>query len=326
MDPISLINFIFLGGLLGMLGQIIRTVVGLQKMAKRNELYDASRLIMSIIIGFTAGALAMIVLCFQDEGLKMLAYKDVLLLITTGYAGVDFIEGFFRKSLSKSVTENGNTAEETTTSEVELAPNNHPLTARFELAHHRDGEQEEQEVKIRFGKYARPEVVSVYALSVVKDLLRNSGNYSALITSTLRTPADQARAMYNNLIGGPEQVARQKALYGKNGDQIIDAFVAAQAAGEDKRGILNAMIEKIEEIGPTKVSRHMADFSKLVVLDIAPSSIKYKKRFKEEVELDERVSRFYYPPKDPAFHLEIPNKIQEHPADFSNGHAHVHVV
>ena len=43
-------------------------------------------------------------------------------------------------------------------------------------------------------------------------------------------------------------------------------------------------------------------------IDIAPSSIKNKKAFIKEVKADKRIDqkRFFQPPKDKAYHIEIP--------------------
>ena len=53
---------------------------------------------------------------------------------------------------------------------------------------------------------------------------------------------------------------------------------------------------------------HVADPIKLNVIDIAPSSIDpgLRKLFVDAVLGDERVAKYLGPPKDPAYHLEIP--------------------
>lgn len=306
MEPLTLINHIILGGILGMLGQIIRVLVGLRKMAKRNEEYEASRMFISIVIGFTAGALGIIMLHFQKQLAKTISAKDIILLISTGYAGVDFIEGFFRTMIKKTISIEDSTSSTQTNNGQQRPPTNQnkvPATFTF------NGNG--QSVQIKYGQNANTSAISAYALEVIKDILKASGNYSARITSTARTPSDQARAMYNNLIGDPENIQKQKKLYGPNGDQVIMVFEAAQKAGKNRMDTLAVMEAKIWELGPGKVSRHCADFTKLVVVDIAPSSIDNHDQFKLKVNQDERVSRFFCPPKDPAFHLEIPTVVVE---------------
>jgi len=159
-------------------------------------------------------------------------------------------------------------------------------------------------VKIAFGPNADQSVVSAYTLRVIKELLGAAGETGALITSTARTPKDQARAMYDNL--ETSGVERQKKLYGGAGDKVIDAYVEAKKAKKTKPQILAAMEDKIEKLGPSRVSKHIADPSKLGVVDVAPSSIRNKKEFIKGVEGDKRVSLFLKPPNDPAYHLEIP--------------------
>ena len=96
----QLLLWVLLGGLLGIIGQSIRVVVGIRKMSIRNELYEASRMFTSLVIGFVAGALGILNMYFQEEP-KGMNWEKILLIITIGYSGVDFIEGFFRTRLSK---------------------------------------------------------------------------------------------------------------------------------------------------------------------------------------------------------------------------------
>jgi hypothetical protein len=159
-------------------------------------------------------------------------------------------------------------------------------------------------IKISFGPNAKRQFVSAQARKVIEDILQAAGLSSCLISSTARTPADQARAMYNNLEANG--VASQKALYAAAGDMVIDVYSQAKDAGKTPAQIQAAMAAKIIAIGPAKVSRHCADPKKLVVVDIAPSSIDKKPAFEKAVKADKRVKKFFFPPTDPAYHLEIP--------------------
>jgi hypothetical protein len=107
MTATDVINNVLAGGLLGLIGQGIRMAVGLKKLSDENsrreesEPVNASRLIISLFIGFVAGALYVLV----NEGL----FKDdeyLFAIIAAGYAGADFIEGIFRTFINKS----GNTS------------------------------------------------------------------------------------------------------------------------------------------------------------------------------------------------------------------------
>ena len=103
----DIISQILVGGLLGIIGQGIRMIIGLKKMKEKlaqdkanntknpdNE-FDLKRLLLSIFIGFIAGALGGLFAVNLSTPLKD---KTVLAtLIAIGYSGVDFIEGFLTK-------------------------------------------------------------------------------------------------------------------------------------------------------------------------------------------------------------------------------------
>ena len=104
----SLLLRILLGGLLGMLGQGIRVVIGYTKWnddKKRNpttaESWDPIRLWMSLLIGFVAGSLGILTL---EQKMNSDANLNTFLitLIAIGYSGVDFIEGIMSKFLPKA--------------------------------------------------------------------------------------------------------------------------------------------------------------------------------------------------------------------------------
>jgi hypothetical protein len=159
-------------------------------------------------------------------------------------------------------------------------------------------------VTISFGPNAKREFVSAQARKVIEDILRAAGLTSCLISSTGRTPAEQARIMFGNI--ETHGVDKQKALYAAAGDSVIDIYSQAKKAGKTPSQIQAAMEAKIISVGPAKVSRHCADPKKLVVVDIAPSSITSKALFEKAVRADKRVKKFLLPPLDPAYHLEIP--------------------
>lgn len=160
------------------------------------------------------------------------------------------------------------------------------------------------EPMVTFGTSANSAAVKPSALAVIKDILRKAGEPSCKITSTARTPEDQARAMYNNIVA--TSVKAQKDLYGHWGDMVIDQYSASKKAGKNPTEIKADMATKIREIGPEKVSRHCADFNVLCVVDIAPSSIRNRAKFEAAFKAEKRVSKYFLPPDDPAYHLEIP--------------------
>lgn len=104
----NLINEILLGGLLGVLGQGIRVVSGLAKLNASNVAnkanntpttdFSAARLLVSLFIGFIAGAVASLI-----NGQPKPANENtfIVTIIAAGYSGADFIEGIFQKYLPK---------------------------------------------------------------------------------------------------------------------------------------------------------------------------------------------------------------------------------
>jgi len=158
---------------------------------------------------------------------------------------------------------------------------------------------------INFGTNADQAAVSDHSRQVLQDIMKAAKLDSLTITSTARTPERQALAMYNNLesLG----VAKQKALYGPYGDQVIDVYAAEKAAGKSQEQIISAMTAKINEVGPGNVSKHLADPSKINTIDIDPATIADREAFEKAAGADSRVSKVLKPSdNDPAYHLEIP--------------------
>jgi hypothetical protein len=94
------------GGFLGVLGQSIRVVPGLKKLndvahsqgAKFADLFEVSQFMLSLLIGFIAGAIA--ILTISDGAQMVTPTKEMIVsLMGAGYAGSDFIEGFVKKYL-----------------------------------------------------------------------------------------------------------------------------------------------------------------------------------------------------------------------------------
>jgi len=102
----ELLSVLAVSGLLGMVGQGARAVAGLKKLndfadsssASSDDLFLASRLVVSMVIGFIAGVVAALALGID----KLLHFSSdnvqVLLgIAAAGYVGADFIEAFTRK-------------------------------------------------------------------------------------------------------------------------------------------------------------------------------------------------------------------------------------
>uniref|UniRef100_UPI003F6EC995 RHS repeat domain-containing protein n=1 Tax=Cyclobacterium plantarum TaxID=2716263 RepID=UPI003F6EC995 len=152
------------------------------------------------------------------------------------------------------------------------------------------------EANILYGKDADKSKVSNYSVSVLVDAMNASDNSSIQINSTLRTPGDQARIM-SGLVDA-NGMAHTKKLYGSNGDLVLDQYP-----------IQSSMVDKINEIGPSKVSNHLGDPSKINVVDVSPwrGGITNPKTFSIKIDAVQGI-RVLSPwnSNDRAIHIEIP--------------------
>jgi hypothetical protein len=91
---------LLLGGLMGMIGQGIRAVAGLKKMndeaqsqgAAPQDLFVASRLVISLIVGFIAGVIAASTMLSKLIDMSSGDVSVLLGIAAAGYAGADFID------------------------------------------------------------------------------------------------------------------------------------------------------------------------------------------------------------------------------------------
>jgi hypothetical protein len=186
-----------------------------------------------------------------------------------------------------------------------------------------------KDVYLGFGPQADKSIVPDNMIDIIKDGLRATGVSEGTITSTARTPTDQARAMFNNIVpqtGTPtlDVIAAnvkyqiEKVYKTKPGTQVVKFFVTLTKGMEAKEiknqaaSIKAAMVEKIESIGPELVSHHCADSTKITVVDVGASD-KLKKNgalFRSSTE--PRVTKFLDETKgndgakgNNAYHLEL---------------------
>ena len=83
-------------------------------------------------------------------------------------------------------------------------------------------------VKVTYAPNANKAVVPASCEAVVRDLVAKAGGSACTITSTMRDAPNQARVMFDNLRA--TSVAKQMALYGPAGQQVIQVFAASSAA------------------------------------------------------------------------------------------------
>jgi hypothetical protein len=96
------LQIIALGGVMGALGQGVRTIVGFKKLNDAAsgqavgvpDLISGERLIIPLVIGFIAGALAG---ASTITNIDSVSGQQMLALVAAGYAGADFIEGFMSR-------------------------------------------------------------------------------------------------------------------------------------------------------------------------------------------------------------------------------------
>jgi hypothetical protein len=170
------------------------------------------------------------------------------------------------------------------------------------------GSPEQVTANISFSASARKDVVPDSILTYLKSLMDRAGVKSATITSTARTPEDQARAMYNNL-----SMVGNTIHYGAAGTAVVDSFYTATNSGKSPQQVQQAMIDTIKQSPPARISRHCADFNEFIVIDISPKSIFPANRagMLESVLRTEKakgsfINQVLSPAQgDPALHVEI---------------------
>ncbi len=116
------------------------------------------------------------------------------------------------------------------------------------------------------------QIVSAYALSVIKLALRQTGMPQAVITSTIRTPDEQARIMYGN---AKKNLKGQFKLYGATGDEVLKVYEANRTRPESE--VIKLMEQKIEDLlkQGRRTSNHVVttdQYKTLNIFDIGVNS------------------------------------------------------
>ncbi len=117
-------------------------------------------------------------------------------------------------------------------------------------------------------------IVSEYSIQVIKMALKESGMQQAVITSTIRTPQEQASTMLKN---AKKNLKKQYQLYGSAGDKVLEVYEKNKAKSDEK--ILALMVAKIEELAKQnkRVSKHCVPeetYKKNNIIDIGCNSTK----------------------------------------------------
>jgi hypothetical protein len=114
--------------------------------------------------------------------------------------------------------------------------------------------------------------VSEYAKTVIKLALKESGMTTAVITSTMRSPKEQATIMLRN---AKKNYQKQIDLYGSSGDAVLKIYNENKHLNDEQ--IIDLMVKKIEALEKEgkSVSRHCAteeQYKKRNVFDIGVNS------------------------------------------------------
>ena len=141
--------------------------------------------------------------------------------------------------------------------------------------------EQETNVIISYGANADRAAISETTLEILRRVGRASDNYEIFITSTARTPYDQARIMYNNIVRNG--IAEQRRTYREPGQRVLDVYEEQQRLRSDRQQTISAMEERIIELGPSNVSRHCADHNQINVFDVAISRLTNSERFLTEI-------------------------------------------
>lgn len=157
--------------------------------------------------------------------------------------------------------------------------------------------------KVIYSKKMTP--ISTKSERVLTDLMICAGLNSLTINSTQRSAREQAAAMYTNCLN--KGIKSQKMLYGSYGDQVIDTYSYYHDKGYSQDNTIAQMTNKINDLGPSNVSKHCGDYSKINVMDISPSSVGNGDKFMDCVKRNSSISNYFSPgSNDPAYHIEIP--------------------
>ncbi len=133
-------------------------------------------------------------------------------------------------------------------------------------------------------------------------LLQHLNGYTGTIriTSTARTPEQQAQVMLDNI--KKHGLQSQLDLYANPGDKVCLVYDPKKSDNQN----LEAMIAKIYELGPTTVSHHCVDPTQLNTLDISKNGLSNINCFLDALK---KAGIFYIDePQNNCIHIEIKQK------------------
>lgn len=118
------------------------------------------------------------------------------------------------------------------------------------------------------------QLVSNYSMDVIRLALKEAGMNKAVVTSTMRSPEEQASVMLRN---AKIDLAKQYRLYGARGDAVLKVYESNKSKKDID--IVKLMVDKIDAYARDgkRVSKHcvsVEDYKKLNVIDIGYNSTK----------------------------------------------------
>ena len=127
MNPSQWLVILALGLLMGSIGQGVRIVVGLKKANEKaasagkalHEVFEPSTLLVSLLIGAIAGALAAVTTMTSDGSVSATSLMGVS---AAGYSGADFVEGIMNRYISPRLPAINSVVAEASTGEGIPAP------------------------------------------------------------------------------------------------------------------------------------------------------------------------------------------------------------
>lgn len=161
----------------------------------------------------------------------------------------------------------------------------------------------------------RGRVLPEPAARVLQEIMATTGVASVRVTSTERTPREQAQAMYGFIRRHGAQAAYQ--LYGPEGDAVIRRYEACRTPREE--ACLEAMGAEVRRQLPKAHAggRLMHTNPTHFVFDVAIRSVAPARRaaFERAARRHPRIARFLGPRdgEKGAFHIEIPKRRRDAP-------------
>ena len=98
-------------------------------------------------------------------------------------------------------------------------------------------------------------------------------------------------------------VNTQKDIYKDPGDKVIDVYANGIKNKLSKSEIIKLMENKIKELGPSTVSKHIADYNFINTFDISYSKLSNKERFYSEILKRKELEKIMI--ENNCYHLQI---------------------